>query len=51
MKKKQNKLGTIILCVLIIIFVILGIFVIKESFLKMDIAKNISKKILDLYLK
>lgn len=54
MNKKENKkdkIRKVVLIALIIIFVIIGIFIIKESFLKMDSAKNISQKILDLYLK
>lgn len=49
-ERKKNKFGKFILIGLIIFFVVIGIFIIKESFYKVDKSKSISEKILNIYL-
>lgn len=46
----KDKFRRIVLIALIVIFVIIGIFIIKDSFCKIDNSKSISEKILMLYL-
>lgn len=49
-KKKENKIGKIVLIILIIILVIIGILVIKDSLIKISKSIGISNKILNIYL-
>lgn len=49
-KRKKNRFGKFVLIGLIIFFVVTGIFIIKESFYKLDKSKSISEKILNIYL-
>lgn len=48
-KKKNSKIGTAILIIIVIALAVFGIFAIRYNFSKMDKAKSISEKIIDIY--
>lgn len=49
--KRKNKIGTIVLIVLIVAVSIIGIFVLKDSIMKLNKAKDASQNIITTYLK
>lgn len=49
-KKKKSEINTAVLIVIVVILIIFGIFAIRYNFAKADSAKNISERILNLYL-
>ncbi len=48
-KKKENKFNGIILGLIILLLVIFSVFIIKESYINANKAKNISEKIINIY--
>ena len=49
-KRKDNKIGTLILIIAVIVFTILGVFSLRYNFKKFNRAAGYSERILNIYV-